>query len=172
MKLFHIAQEFNALKSIMENDLEFNEETGEVTDNSELINELFNDISVSLSDKLDNSSYIVAELNGVAEILKDEAKRLTARAKHFDNNAETLKSLMSYALQSSGEDKIKTDKFTFSFRKSETVEIDSLILPEDFDRRFIRIKREFDKTKIKTALKRGEHIEGASIVEKQNFQIK
>lgn len=172
MKLFHIAQEFNALKSIMENDLEFNEETGEVTDNSELINELFNDISVSLSDKLDNSSYIVAELNGVAEILKDEAKRLTARAKHFENNAETLKSLMSYALQSSGEDKIKTDKFTFSFRKSETVEIDSLILPEDFDRRFIRIKREFDKTKIKTALKNGEHIEGASIVEKQNFQIK
>lgn len=172
MKLFTIAQEFNALRDIVENDLEFDEISGEITDNSAVIAELFSDLSVSLSDKLDNSAYIVSELNTVSYALKEEAKRLNERAKHFANNADKLESLMALALEASGETKLKTDRFTFSFRKSEQVEISDLITPDDFDRRFIRIKRDFDKTKMKAALKSGEVIDGVELVEKQNFQIK
>ena len=172
MRLFTIAEEFKALRDIVENDLEFDPETGEIVDNSAVIAEMFNDISVVLSDKLDNSAYVVKELEAVSDALKEEAKRLNERASHFAKNAEKLKSLMALTLEASGEPKLKTDRFTFSFRKSESVEIDPMVTPEDFDRRYIRIKREFDKTKIKDALKKGERIDGASIVEKQNLQIK
>jgi hypothetical protein len=172
MKLYEIAQEFNALKDIMQNDIEFNEETGEVVDTSKIIEELFNDISLTLNDKLDNSAYVVAELNGVSALLKEEAKRLSERATRYTKNADKLKDLMSLAFNASGEKKIVTTKFTFSTRKSETVEFDELLSPDDFPRQFVRIKREFDKTKIKEALKKGEIIDGAKIVTNQNFQIK
>jgi gamma-glutamylcyclotransferase (GGCT)/AIG2-like uncharacterized protein YtfP len=172
MKLFEIATEFKALRDLVENDCEFDSETGEVIDNSSSLDELFNGIQLKLSDKLDNSAYVIKELDATSEALKEEAKRLAARSSQLVKNAEHLKSLMSYALSQSGDDKIKTDKFTFSFRKSESVEIDSLITVEDFDRKYVRIKREFDKTKIKTALKNGEIIEGASLSENLNFQIK
>lgn len=172
MRLFAIAEEFKTLRDIVENDLEFDPETGEIIDNSAVIAEMFNDISVVLSDKLDNSAYVIKELEATSDALKEEAKRLSDRAAHFAKNAEKLKTLVAMALEASGEPKLKTDRFTFSFRKSESVEIDPMVTPEDFDRRYIRIKREFDKTKIKGALKKGERIDGASIVEKQNLQIK
>jgi hypothetical protein len=105
-------------------------------------------------------------------LLKEEAKRLSERATRYTKNADKLKDLMSLAFNASGEKKIVTTKFTFSTRKSETVEFDELLSPDDFPRQFVRIKREFDKTKIKEALKKGEIIDGAKIVTNQNFQIK
>lgn len=172
MRLFEIATEFKSLRDIVENDCEFDPETGEVIDNEQVLTDLFNGLQVKLSYKLDNAAYVIKELDATSESLKAEAKRLSDRASYLSKNADRLKNLMSYALSESGDDKIKTDKFTFSFRKSETVEIDPLITPEDFDRKFIRIKREFDKTKIKTALKNGEIIEGATLQDNMNFQIK
>jgi uncharacterized coiled-coil DUF342 family protein len=172
MKLFEIASEFKLLQDILSNDLEWNEETGEVIDNSKVIEELFNGLSATLWDKLDNSAYVIKELEATSGALKDEAKRLSERAKSFSNNADRLKNLMAYALEKSGEDKVKTDKFTFSFSKNEAVEIDDMVTPDDFDRRYVKIKRDFDKIKIKDAIKKGETIDGAKIVTKQNLQIK
>lgn len=172
MRLFEIATEFKELRDLIENDLEFDSETGEVIDNQETLVALFNELQSTLQDKLNNSAYVIAELEASASALRDEAKRLTERAKHFESNADKLKNLMAFALSESGEEKIKTERFTFSFRKSEQVEIDPIITPDDMDRRYVRIKREFDKAKIKDALKKGEIVEGAHIVEKRNFQIK
>lgn len=172
MRLFEIAQEFNALRDIVENDIEYDENTGEVIDTSKTIEELFNSISLTLNEKLDNSAYIVSELTATSMALKEEAKRLSERAGNYVKNADKLKELMRLAFEASGEKKIQTNKFTFSTRKSEVVEFDDLITPDDMPRQFVRIKREFDKTKIKEALKNGEVVTGATIVTKQNFQIK
>lgn len=172
MRLFEIAIEFKELRDLVENDLEFDEETGEVIDNQDVLVELFNSLQIKLSDKLDNATYVIKELDATSDALKAEAKRLSERASHLSKNAERLKNLMSFALSESGEEKIKTEKFTFSFRKSETVEIDALFTPEDYDRKYIRVKREFDRVKIKAALKAGEVVEGASLSENMNFQIK
>lgn len=172
MRLYDIASEFKTLRDIAENSLEFDPETGEIIDTSDLINELFNELNMTLSDKLENSAYVISELEAMADALKVESKRLNERAVMWVKNAERLKGLMQYALEQTDDKKLKTDKFTFSLRKSESVEIDALIDVEDFDRKYVRIKREFDKTKIKSALKAGEEITGARIVEKQSLQIK
>jgi hypothetical protein len=172
MRLYEIAQEFKDLYFIMENDCEYDEETGEVVDNSELIAELFNQISSTLEDKLDNAAYIVKELTQTSEAIKSEAKRLSARASNLEKNAEKLKSLMAYAFEQSGHSKIETLKWTFGTRKSEVVEIDSVLTPEDISRKYTRLKREFDKAAIREALKSGVEIEHTRIVTKHNFQIK
>lgn len=172
MRLYEISQEFKALQNIAENECDFDAETGEVFDNSNILEQLFNELESKLEDKLDASAYITKELEQTAEALKDEARRLSARAANYVKNADRLKSLMLMALEASGEDKIKTLKWTFSTRKSESVEIDSLLTPEDLERKYTRIKREFDKTAIKNALKSGVEIEGASILVKLNLQIK
>lgn len=172
MRLYEISEEFKSLRDIVENDLEFNEETGEVVDTSTTIELLFNGLLIKLSDKLDGAAYIAKELEQTADALKDEAKRLTARASHFSKNADRLKALMLAALVESEEDKIKTDKWTFSTRKSETIEIDPLVTADDMDRKYTRLKREFDKVALKAALKDGIEIEGVSIATSINLSIK
>lgn len=172
MRLYEIGEEFKALRDIVENDVEFDEETGEIFDTSSVLEQLFNELETKLSDKLDAAAFITKELEQTSDALKDEAKRLSSRASNYSKNADKLKSLMLLALEASGEDKIKTLKWTFSTRKSESVEIDALITPEDIERKYTRLKREFDKTAIKAALKSGIEIDGATIVVKQNLQIK
>lgn len=170
MRLFTIAQEFTMLQNMIE-DIEV-DENGEFIDNSEVIASLFDEINESLAFKLDNSAYVVKELESSAAALKEEATRLNNRAKMLLNNSDRLQSLMKLALEKSGEDKLKTDKFTFSFRNSEKCIMDEQCDPNDFDRRWIKVSRSFDIAKIKKALKNNEVIDGASIVKNKNFSIK
>jgi len=171
MRLFEIASEFRQLRDIVENDLEFDEETGEITDNSLVIAQLFNELGMKLSDKLDNSSYIVKQLEVTSDALKEEAKRLNDRSKALQSNADKLKELMLSALMETEEKKIKTDKWSFSTRKSESVDISYEF---DLFGEYVRVKevREPDKTAIKTALKNGEILAGASIIAKTSLTIK
>ena len=62
--LFDLSLEFFALKDLIDNDLEVNEETGEITDNTEILNKLFNDLSLSFEDKLDNSQKVLSDFRG------------------------------------------------------------------------------------------------------------
>lgn len=169
MKLFEIVQEYQALKDILENDCEYDDLTGEVTDNSLVIQELFNSLVLSLQSKLDNSAYVVKNLEGTADILKAEAKRLTQRAKSLENNADSLKGLMLNALTQAG-GKLKTDLFTFSTHKSESVDIVCDVESLDID--FVRVNIVADKVAIKSALKNGLIVDGACLVENTSLQIK
>ena len=68
--------------------------------------------------------------------------------------------------------KLKTDKFTFSKRKSESVELDTFVdasmLPEEYR----KISYSADKTKLKKAIKQGVHIEGVEIVENEGVSVR
>ncbi len=58
MTLFEISKEFETLRDLAL-DVEFNEETDEVTDNSDLLHDLWNSLTGELSVKLDNVAYIL-----------------------------------------------------------------------------------------------------------------
>lgn len=169
MTLFNYSLEFQVLKDLMENDIEVNEETGEFIDNSKIIADLFGEISMKFDDKLNDSQRWVIEQEAMAEALKAEAKRLTTRATALQNKADTVTNLMKNAILSSGNTKYKTDLFNFSIRKSESVQV---LSEDELPREYVRIVRNADKVKIKEALKKGEHIEGCSIVEKQSLTVK
>ena len=70
-----------------------------------------------------------------------------------------------------GIEKLESDFWRFSVRRSESVEVDLVeALPSDF--RTIKNVVTADKVAIKEAIKRGENVIGARLIENFNLQIK
>jgi phage host-nuclease inhibitor protein Gam len=171
MNLFKIEQEYKALQELTE-DIEFNPESGEIIDNSELIKQLFDELSNDkLEVKLENIMYIIKELEVSQTALKDEAKRLNEKAKVFENRSLRLKEMIKNVMIVSNQDKIKTDKFSFSVRTVEKWDYENINLFGLSDE-FIRTKQEIDKTKIKEFVKAGGTIDGLRISEDTSLTVR
>lgn len=167
--LFDYTLEFQALQDITQEE-EFDQETGEYIDNSETIQQLFNDLKLDLDTKLNNTRYLMLELESGAKTLKDEAKRLNERAKVMENKSAMLKQLIFGAVQILPDKKIKTDKFNFTIAKSQP---SVKILDEESLPRAYRVaKWSADKKKIKEALQNGEDIQGCSLEVSESLRIK
>lgn len=169
LSLFNIGLEYRALFDLIENDLEVNEETGEIADNSEQFKQLFEGLNTTFEDKLDNCQRYCITLDGEAEILANEIKRLQARKKAIENKKDRLRKEMLSAIKVSGNEKIKTSLYSFNIKHSEAVSVTNEDLLE---RKYLRMKFEADKTKIKEAIKNGEVVEGASLVQNESLTVK
>lgn len=169
MRLFDFASQFKALYELCE-DIEVNE-NGEVIDNSDILSSLFNDLEMDLSDKLENTAYLIKELETTEKALKDEAKRLNEKSKVLENRQTKIKELIKTTLESSGQTKIKTDKFNFSVTVRKSLNYDNVNM-FGLDREFIRVKEELDKNKIKDYVKAGGSIEGVFEVETSSLTIR
>lgn len=155
MTLYELAHEMAAF------DLKVDEETGEVTNMDEL-----EALQMEHDAKVENIGLWVKNLKAESDAIKEEVKKLTARARVADNKAERLKEYLTECL--AGE-KFKTARLQVSYRKSQAVNItDTLALPEEFT--VIDIKP--DKTAIKTAIKMGNTIPGAELEERTSTIIK
>jgi len=162
--LYELSKEMGRIVELLENE-EFDPETGEVTPNEKLREE-FEQIELGIYEKLDNTYYYIEELKGKAETLDKEIKRLRNKREAILNKAERLKEIIKDYINTTEDKRVKTDKFSFFIRKSKAVEI------ADIDKipvRFLRIKKEADKNKIRTALLDGETVEGCYITEKQTL---
>lgn len=107
-----------------------------------------------------------------ATYLKAEAARLAAMAKAEEEAANRLHQAISRAMIQQGISGINLDHFKLSFRKSESVLVETPVglLPPEYVR--VKLVKEPDKDAIKKALKAGKIIEGASLITSQNLQIK
>lgn len=161
MRLFEFAREFQEFQDLVENHLDFNDVTGEVIDNSEVIGELFKELNIGFSDKLDNTMLYVSLLNGQSETLDKEIKRLQGKKKVIDNKVERLRDIVKSSFIEAGIDKFESSMYKFRIGKSESVEIENIeLLGSDY----IRVKKEADKVAIKKAIKSGVEVDGACIV--------
>lgn len=148
MNTFSILGEYNALLSMME----------EVDENGEFINDdatlkaLLDELNQSKSDKLDNIELIKRDFQAKADTLKAEMDRLAKRKKSFESQVDKLQSLQELLLN---EDGFKTDRFTFSYRKSESVKVPDLC-DNSYPKEWIVTKYQFDKKAIKEAIKKSE----------------
>lgn len=169
LSLFDISLEYHALADLIDSDLEVNSETGEIVDNSDELKDLFENLQMSFEDKLDNSQRYLLTLKGEEAILADEIKRLQAKKSAVKNKQDRLKVMILNALQTSNQSKFKTSLYSFNVKNTEAVEVtdDSLL-----GRSFLRMKFEADKAKIKEALKAGEELEGAKLVQNTSLVVK
>lgn len=142
-------------------------ETGEIL--QERVEERLNALEYTFDVKVENTGLYIKNLLAEASAIKEEVKTLQERAKQKERKAESLKNYLTNAMQFSGKDKFETNKLVLSFRKSESVEILNI---NELEERFIRVKYEADKTKIKKALKNEEDVKGAALQENVNLQIK
>ena len=165
MTTFDIAKEYRALEELIENS--YDHETGEVVyDVDEVLKEDIEKLQDKKINKLERLEYLKREFKAKEDALKVEANRLRERAKSFNKKQEYFKKMQDFLLQG---EKLKTDKFTFSYRTTKSVDILNVeILPCEFKVvEYKPLKKEIAK-----ALKEGKEVEGAELVEKKSLSIR
>ena len=145
-------------------------ETGEILDY-----EAFAALKMEREEKIENMALWYKDLMAEATAIKAEETNLAARRKACENKAERLKSYLSELLEGS---KFKTPRVACSFRASkalqiqdETAFIQSMIESQHFE--YLKYANPtVDKTAITNAIKTGQIVPGAELVEKKNISIK
>lgn len=164
--LYDISNEMRDIYNLLESGECVDEETGEIKE------EVQNQLALTqqnLQAKAIDYGYLIKSLDDESSLYAKEIKRLQERKKQLDNLKDKLENNLSNAMQEFGIVDIKQKTLHLSFRKSESVEIVDVDLLAD---EYKNITITPNKTLIKQAIKRGEIVGGARIVEKQNLQIK
>ena len=111
---------------------------------------------------------VIKSKDSFNDLIDDEIKRLQGLKKRNNTLVSNLKSRLLAAVKLFGDFESGTNKF--GTRKSSTVEVDNVnALPKKY--KTINVTEQADKKALKEAIKRGEEIEGVSIVEHRNLKI-
>ena len=126
-------------------------------------------IEAQLPVKIDGYVHVIREIQAYADECGQEAKRLQARSRSWDNKAAWLKSRILQTMQAIGEKQIKTARNTVTVCANGGAL--ALVLPDDTSRiptdyLTSRTIIEPDKEKIKEELKAGKELEFASFAER------
>ena len=156
-----------AIEDILEDGFSVDEETGEVLfDESDL-----NALNAEISEKIENVACYIKNLTADISALKEEERNLNTRRKQKERKIESPRGYINYALGLSGRKALESPRCKVSYRKSSSVEVPDInALDKNYITEVIELKA--DKTAIKNAIKEGKEVAGASIVERQNLQIK
>lgn len=141
--------------------------TGEIFNLKDRLDEL----EIDQKTKFDNLGCYIKNLTSDIEAIKVEEKALAERRRVKENKLKNLKQYLTDTLQSAGYNKFETPRCALSFRKSDGIEIAD---GTELDEQYLNIKevREPNKTLLKEALKSGVSIDGVSLVERLNLQVK
>lgn len=159
-KLYELANNYrNLIELIDREDVE-----------QDLIKNALKECQGDIEEKVDNIIKLIKNTESDIEGYKAEEKRLNARRKSLENTVTSLKNYLDSSLKSLGLKEVKTTLFTCKFQKSKaSVDIENL---EDIPSGYIKIKKEADKIALYTALKMGEEIPGAKLVQNETLKIK
>ena len=168
--LYEIQTQYRELMSEMEAILaDPNPET--LDDDMANLNNLMGINAQELQEKGDAYAAVIREKESRADALRAEAQRMVQLAKQAESVAEYLKGRLFAAMQEQGIASADLPRFRLSLRKSQAVDVtDKDALPQGYLR--IKTVTEPDKTALKVALKQGQAIPGAVLVERQSLQIK
>lgn len=143
-------------------------ETGELTCDLDQLDALM----MERDEKLEGLALYCKNADAEAKAIREEEKALAERRRSLENKAERAKGFL--AEQLAGE-KFSTPKVAVSYRKSKAVEInETAFWPWAVDHtEYVRRKDpEPDKSAISAALKNGQEIPGAELVETLSMSIK
>lgn len=166
MKTFEILDSFRKLEEMMN---EFDSETGEFIYNENDYINLIKDLNEKKELKLNNIEDLKREYKARIELIKEKKKSFDSKIKRNKAIIENLKYLQSVLLDG---EKLKTDEYTFYYTNSESVAVPDEI-NEDL-KQFTKTTIEWDKTKLKDALKLGEDLSeyGISLQKKSSLAVR
>lgn len=141
-------------------------ETGEISDF-----DAFAGLQMEREAKVESMALWVKNLNAEADAIKAEKDNLADREKSLRNKIERLRNYLSEILQG---EKFSSPKVAISYRKSTAVEIadEAEFISRGPKEYLIPQPPKIDKKAISEILKAGKEIPGASLVERNNIQIK
>jgi hypothetical protein len=110
-------------------------------------------------------------LDGESSVCRNEAERLTKRARSLARNADSLKDYVKECMISAGMLRVKSSLFNISIADNppsvDVFELDDI--PEEFT---VPVPRKVSKTEIKLAIERGEEVPGAQLVRSKGVRIR
>jgi len=121
-------------------------------------------------EKRDAMGAFLARLDGEAEVLKKEEKRLADRRRMFERIREIFEDSLHWQLEQWGVKRVEGQKFSFIVKKNPpSVEIeDEKLIPAEF----IEYNPTISKARIKDALTEGKEVQGAKLIQKTRLEIK
>lgn len=122
----------------------------------------------TLKAKSVNYLEFIGSRESLTDRIDEEIKRLQAMKKREKTLVDLLKGKLVEAVEIYGD--IELGLKTITTRKSQVVECNLEDLSKEF--KTIKVTETPDKTKIKNAIKSGEEVRGASLVDKSNFRLK
>lgn len=123
------------------------------------------------SAKVDAFAAFVREQSARVEFLKNEAQRIAARARSIERKIYGLKLCYLRQMQTAGLSRVAGTTYTLTTRKTTSVNVaDVDVLPEAY--RVTKTEVSPDRKAIAAALKAGEAVPGASLVEGVSLQIR
>lgn len=152
---------YEIIKSIESFEFEVDEETGEILNMAEL-----DALQVDKETKVENIALFIKNLKADAAMYADEEKAFAQRKKAAANKADRLTKYLAAML--AGE-KYKSARVAITWRKSEQVDITSI---DELPAGYYVTEKKPDKMAIKKAMKNGEQVTGAVLVERENIQVK
>lgn len=153
MKLYEINQEIMSCIDL---------ETGEI-----IAPEKLEALQMDKHEKLRNIAFVALNAMADAKAYEEQEKKFAARKKAAKSTVEWAKATLARELAGK---KMKEPEFCISYRKSEAVEIADLnSVPDEF---LVPQPAKVDKVGLKKAIEGGAVIDGVTIAEKQNIQIK
>lgn len=116
-------------------------------------------------------SYKRQEISMKLAWLKDEQARIQSLVESKEKELKRMDNFINFLMQSFQKDKLETNLYKISYRKSESVEIiNEEMIPQEFMKEKTTVAP--DKTAIKEALKNWAEVPGATIKINNNLQIK
>lgn len=160
MKLYEIPE----LIRVAFDALEVDPDTGEI-----LNGDVIEHVEAEAKEKLEATALYMRELDADAKALGEEIARLQSRKKSAERRVEWLKNYMRPTLEALG-GKLKTPRATVYTMKTQKVIVDvnPVDLPEAFQKHEIKV----DLAGLKKALKGGEQIHGAHLIENESVVVR
>ena len=161
--LFSLAAEYKAVADKL-HDSELDEQT---------IFDTLESMSGELESKATNVGFVIRNLEGMADQIKQAEDAMKKRRQSIDNQVKRLKAYLLANLQTAGISKVESPYFVLSVRNNpESVVVDAESqIPPDYMRE-IPATYEPDKNLIAKSLKDGFLVAGAHLTRTQRIEIK
>ena len=163
MNFSAIQQEIAAMLEVADEDLD--------SIQKEAMNEYLDMLAGQEADKVDGFAGFIREQSARAEYLKSEAQRIAAKGRSIERRLDGLKAHYLHIMQTHGLSRVAGSTYTLSTRKSSRVDVpDVAALPDAY--KVTKTEVTPDRKAIAAALKAGEAVPGASLVEGVSLQIR
>ena len=159
----HILEEIANMLEVNEADLD--------TIQQEAMSEYLDMLAGQESDKVDAFAGFIREQSARATYLKEEGQRIAAKGRSIERKLDSLKAHYLHIMQAHGLSRVAGSTYTLSTRKSSRVDVpDVFALPEAY--RVTKTEVSPDRKAIAAAIKAGEAVPGARLVEGVSLQIR
>ena len=118
--------------------------------------------------KVEGYIKVIKNLDADIEARKNEIDRLKKLNDADKAKKDRMKSTLEESMELTGYDRVDTTLFKVSFRRSKAVEVDMVLLPDEYK----KVEYKADKTALKRLLTDGKEIAGATLVENKNLSIR